>query len=163
MDTQITLPGAGEPLRTDLADFETTSTLSGGGLGALTQADFLRLLTTQLANQDPLEPVSNEDMLAQMAQFSSLEAETQTSQTLTEIAEKLDALLFEQDAEAEVEGPTEEEAQPEPLTPYQQASLDTLAFIAGQLGALTDLQQQTLNAANAAREAASDPDAPPTS
>ncbi len=34
---------------------------------------FLSLLVTQMQNQDPLEPAKNEDFLAQMAQFSSLE------------------------------------------------------------------------------------------
>ena len=33
---------------------------------------FLSLLTAQLRNQDPLEPVKQEDFLAQLAQFSSL-------------------------------------------------------------------------------------------
>ena len=35
--------------------------------------DFLRLLTIQLQNQDPLEPQDNTEMVAQLAQFSSLE------------------------------------------------------------------------------------------
>lgn len=35
--------------------------------------DFLRLLTTQLQNQDPMNPVSNTDFIAQTAQFTSLE------------------------------------------------------------------------------------------
>jgi flagellar basal-body rod modification protein FlgD len=34
---------------------------------------FLKLLTTQLSNQDPTSPMKNEDFLAQLAQFSSLE------------------------------------------------------------------------------------------
>lgn len=34
---------------------------------------FLNLLVTQMRYQDPLNPVKNEDFLAQMAQFSSLE------------------------------------------------------------------------------------------
>ncbi len=34
---------------------------------------FLRLLVSQLKNQDPMEPARNEEMLAQLAQFSSLE------------------------------------------------------------------------------------------
>jgi flagellar basal-body rod modification protein FlgD len=35
--------------------------------------DFLRLLTVQLQHQDPMSPVQNEDFIAQLAQFSSLE------------------------------------------------------------------------------------------
>jgi flagellar basal-body rod modification protein FlgD len=35
--------------------------------------DFLRLLTVQLQHQDPLTPLDNEDLIAQLAQFSSLE------------------------------------------------------------------------------------------
>lgn len=34
---------------------------------------FLNLLVTQMQHQDPLSPTKNEDFLAQMAQFSSLE------------------------------------------------------------------------------------------
>ncbi len=37
---------------------------------------FLNLLVTQLKYQDPLDPVKNEDFLAQLAQFSSLEQMT---------------------------------------------------------------------------------------
>lgn len=35
--------------------------------------EFLQLLVAQLKNQDPMEPVKNEDFLAQLATFSSLE------------------------------------------------------------------------------------------
>lgn len=34
---------------------------------------FLRLLTTQLANQDPLNPIEDREFIAQLAQFTSLE------------------------------------------------------------------------------------------
>ena len=37
----------------------------------LGQDAFLRLLTTQLVNQSPLDPMSNEQFVAQMAQFSA--------------------------------------------------------------------------------------------
>ena len=73
---------------------------SNGGLGSLGQADFLRLLTTQLQFQDPLEPVKNEAMLAQMAQFSSLAANTETAATLTQISRQLDQLIAAQQAAA---------------------------------------------------------------
>jgi flagellar basal-body rod modification protein FlgD len=38
--------------------------------------DFLTLFTAQLQNQNPLEPVKNEAFVAQLAQFSQLEATT---------------------------------------------------------------------------------------
>ncbi len=37
----------------------------------LGQADFLKMMTTQLANQDPLNPMENGDFMAQIAQFTS--------------------------------------------------------------------------------------------
>lgn len=40
----------------------------------LGQADFLALLTTQLANQDPLQPVDNKEFISQMSQFASLDS-----------------------------------------------------------------------------------------
>ncbi len=46
----------------------------------LNQADFLNLLVTQMSSQDPLNPVSDTDFAAQLAQFSSLQ-ETQTMAT----------------------------------------------------------------------------------
>ena len=43
------------------------------GKNALKQDDFLSLLTKQLAQQDPFKPVSNDQMIAQMASFSTVD------------------------------------------------------------------------------------------
>lgn len=40
----------------------------------LGQSDFLALLTTQLANQDPLSPTDSKEFIAQMSQFASLDS-----------------------------------------------------------------------------------------
>lgn len=37
------------------------------------QMDFMKLLVTQLQNQNPLEPMDNQDMATQLAQFSQLQ------------------------------------------------------------------------------------------
>ena len=43
---------------------------------------FLTLLTTQLQNQDPMKPMDDTQMIAQMAQFSALEASQQLNATI---------------------------------------------------------------------------------
>ena len=67
----------------------TTAKNSWGSLGA---NDFIKLLTAQLQNQDPTAPVDNSQMIAQLAQFSSLSAANSTSDTLKSIETKLDKL-----------------------------------------------------------------------
>lgn len=57
----------------------------------MNQNDFLRLMTRQLQMQDPFNPVDNTQMVAQMAQFSSLAGINQTNVTLSQIAEQIAA------------------------------------------------------------------------
>ncbi len=59
----------------------------------LGQADFIRLMTTQMKLQDPLEPVDNKEMIAQMAQFSSLSGIENINSTLKAISAQLDKVL----------------------------------------------------------------------
>jgi len=57
--------------------------------GSIGLQDFLKILLTQLTYQDPLKPMDNQEFMAQIAQFTSLE---QTQQINT----KLDTLLSSQ-------------------------------------------------------------------
>ena len=68
------------------------------GFAALGQGDFIKLMTTQLQQQDPLEPMDNKEMLAQMAQFTSLGGINDVNTTLKQISAKLDAVLASQAA-----------------------------------------------------------------
>lgn len=70
---------AGIKTTADAANEALTANKSSNGMG---QKDFLTLFTTQLKCQDPLDPVKNEAFVAQLAQFSQLEATTSMSETL---------------------------------------------------------------------------------
>ncbi len=70
-----------------------STVVAKSSLGSLGGADFLKLLTAQLSNQDPTAPVDNSQMIAQLAQFSSLSAANDSKDTLKAIADKLDTLI----------------------------------------------------------------------
>lgn len=53
---------------------------------------FLRLLLQQIQNQDPLEPVSNTDMLAQLAQFTALEQMNNLNDRFDGLRDEMSAL-----------------------------------------------------------------------
>jgi flagellar basal-body rod modification protein FlgD len=58
-----------------------TTGMPGSNLG---KQDFLKLLMAQLQNQDPLKPMDDSQMIAQMAQFSALES----TQNLTSVIQQ---------------------------------------------------------------------------
>ena len=59
---------------------------SAGQPEQMGQQAFLTLFTAQLQNQDPLDPVKNEAFVAQLAQFSQLEATTKMADSLQSMA-----------------------------------------------------------------------------
>jgi flagellar basal-body rod modification protein FlgD len=63
--------------------------LDNGRKETLDQADFLALLTTQLANQDPFDPMDNKEFIAQMAQFSSLAGMNELNENFGALASSL--------------------------------------------------------------------------
>jgi flagellar basal-body rod modification protein FlgD len=63
----------------------TVTSASGTGGQTLDQADFLQLLVTQMSSQDPLNPESDTDFAAQLAQFSALQEAQDTQGDLQDI------------------------------------------------------------------------------
>jgi flagellar basal-body rod modification protein FlgD len=63
----------------------TTSTTanSSAAISALGPDAFLNLLTTQLKNQDPLNPIDDTQSVAELAQFSQLQASTNLSDSFS--------------------------------------------------------------------------------
>ena len=77
------------------------ATKTKNSLSDLDSGDFLKLMTAQIQQQDPFEPVDNSQILAQMAQFSSLASTTKSGDTLQTIADKLDSVVTAQNATAD--------------------------------------------------------------
>jgi flagellar basal-body rod modification protein FlgD len=65
----------------------TSTSVSSSTLSSqtLSQADFLNLLVTQMSSQDPLNPESDTEFAAQLAQFSALQAAQSTQSDLQNI------------------------------------------------------------------------------
>ena len=77
---------------TTVAATSSTSSTSAAAASAATsgalvgtESEFLQLFMAQLQNQDPLNPQDGADMVAQLAQFSSVEQETQINTNLTNL------------------------------------------------------------------------------
>ena len=63
-----------------------SSTTSKEKSSSLTQEDFLSLLTTQLAYQDPTKPVDNAQMVSQMAQISTVDGITSLNSSVSNLS-----------------------------------------------------------------------------
>ena len=67
----------------------TPNAITAAAADTLTQNDFLKLLTAQLKNQDPTEPVDATQQVTQLAQFSSVAGISEINTTLKAIQDKL--------------------------------------------------------------------------
>jgi len=74
--------------QTATAENNTAATKSLG------QEDFLKLLITQLRNQDPLEPMKDQEFIAQLASFSSLEQVTNLNKQFGDLNSYLKDSLY---------------------------------------------------------------------
>lgn len=71
-----------------------TDKTSGMPTKELGRDAFLQLLVLELQNQDPLEPVKNSEMVAQLAQFSSLEQMEALNGSFETLSGNVDQLNF---------------------------------------------------------------------
>jgi flagellar basal-body rod modification protein FlgD len=67
-----------------------TGSNSGGGMNDVGFDTFLKLLTAQLQNQDPLNPAEGTEFTGQIAQFSSLEQQLASNKHLEDLANQAD-------------------------------------------------------------------------
>lgn len=67
----------------DLTVGSTERKVNQRGSSELGKEEFLKLLVTQLQNQDPLNPQNDTEFISQLAQFSSLEQMTNMSATMS--------------------------------------------------------------------------------
>jgi flagellar basal-body rod modification protein FlgD len=82
--TSVPLPGTSNPTPTT----STTATNSSSSSLPITQDQFLQMLMTELQNQNPMNPNSSDPMsfVTELAQFTSVEQETDTAQSTATLA-----------------------------------------------------------------------------
>jgi flagellar basal-body rod modification protein FlgD len=65
-----------------------TAATSGSQLNGLSGVDFLNILIQQLQYQDPMEPMSNEEMISQMSTIRELELNTTLTDQLQSLSDQ---------------------------------------------------------------------------
>lgn len=68
---------------------DTTAAAKTTGNSTLGKDQFLKILITQLQNQDPMQPMEDKEFIAQMAQFTSVEQLMNISTQLTAMNQSL--------------------------------------------------------------------------
>lgn len=58
-----------------------------GSSAEATKEQFLHLLVSQLKNQNPLEPLTNEQFLGQLAQFTGVEEQQKTTEAIQQLVQ----------------------------------------------------------------------------
>ncbi len=64
-------------------------TASIGGIGGLTMNDFLTLMTTQLKNQDPLNPTDSNQFLNQLSQLSTVQGISELNTSMSTLSSSM--------------------------------------------------------------------------
>ncbi len=70
------------PTGSQLPTTATTGAAPAAGGYNLQPADFIKMMVTQLQNQDPMQPASNSELLSQMSQIGQLQSSTDLQTTM---------------------------------------------------------------------------------
>lgn len=68
----------------------TNPTTATNGFGDLSSEQFIKIMFTELANQDPLEPSDSKAMLDQLSSIRSIESDMQLSDRLDQMVDRSD-------------------------------------------------------------------------
>jgi flagellar basal-body rod modification protein FlgD len=95
---------------------------------------FLKMLTTQMQNQDPLNPVDSADYAVQLATFSGVEQSVRTNQLLESLGQQFGLLGMAQMAgwvgqEARADAPVWMDGDPVTLAPNPAAAADRAVLV----------------------------------
>lgn len=95
---------------------------------------FLKMLTTQMQNQDPLNPVDSADFAVQLATFSTVEQQVLTNDLLTSLGDRMGALNVAQlsgwvGMEARALMPVQFDGAPVPMSTEIEASADSAQLV----------------------------------
>lgn len=96
---------------------------------------FLRMLTTQMENQDPLNPMASTEFATQLATFSSVEQQTKSNELLSNMATQLNILSMGQltgwvGMEARTAGSVWVDGSAISFTPDPASAADRMAIVA---------------------------------
>jgi flagellar basal-body rod modification protein FlgD len=112
----------------------TVSAASASGFGGSDFNTFLRMLTVQMQNQDPLNPIESTDYAVQLATFSGVEQQVKTNQLLDAMAAQFSLMGMSQLAgwvgqEARAAAPVWYDGAPVTLSPNPVASADRAVLV----------------------------------
>ena len=85
MSILSSLTGAGTASGSAASTAAATNASTSASTVASQYQTFLKMLTTELQNQDPTQPLDSSQFTSQLAQFSSLEQQLQTNSNLSNL------------------------------------------------------------------------------
>ncbi len=95
---------------------------------------FLKMMTAQVRNQDPLDPMSSDDFAAQLATFSGVEQQVKTNDLLAALGAQMGAMGMSQYAswiglEARAAVPAHFDGSPVSISPNPAAGADSAVLV----------------------------------